>query len=98
MQSDLVSYQRTISCIEYIIHFDTATAVVHHLKAEKVRCEQRGLCPPTCAPLGQLRALSPPAAGVAYVTALVLLSLPFALLVNSILGEGIVRVVGGGKQ
>jgi len=41
MQSDLVSYQRTISCIEYIIHFDTATAAVHHLKAEKVRCEQR---------------------------------------------------------
>ena len=39
-----------------------------------------------------------PAAAVATVAALVSLPLLFALRVDSILGAGIVRVVGGGKQ
>ena len=45
MQSDLVSYQRTISRIESIMYFDTPAAAVHHLKAEKVRCEEREYVP-----------------------------------------------------
>ena len=80
MQSDIVSYQRTICGIESIIYFDTAAAAVHHLKAEKVRCEQRGYVP-NMHTFGHLRALSPSAAGVADVAALVSLSLLFALLV-----------------
>ncbi len=52
MQSDLVSYQRTISRIESIMYFDTPAAAVHHLKEEKVRCEERDWCPPTRTPLG----------------------------------------------
>jgi hypothetical protein len=100
MQSDLVSYQHTISRIESIIYFDTPAADVHHLKAEKVCCEERD-CPPTCTLLGHLRALPPPAAAVAAVAtvaALVSLPLLFTLRVDSILGAGIVRVVGRGKQ
>ena len=50
-----------------------------------------GLCATTCA-------LPPPAADVAGVAALVSLSLLFVLLVDSILGERILSVVGAGKQ
>ena len=47
MQSDLASYQRTISRIESIrIYFGySSVAAVHYLKKEKVTCEERDNVP-----------------------------------------------------
>ena len=52
------------------------------------------VCPPTSTPLDHIRALPSPAAAFAALAALVSLPQLFALRVDSILGAGIVRVVG----
>jgi hypothetical protein len=94
MQSDLISYQSTICRIESIVYFDTAAAAVHHLKAEKVRCEEREYVPqhahrlatyahclsPNMHTAWPPTPLSPPAAAVAAVAAVAaLVSLPLLL-------------------
>jgi hypothetical protein len=97
MQRDLISYQRTICRIESIVYFDTAAAV-HHLKSEKVHCEQRDYVPQNAHARPPARTACSWLQLVAAVAALASLPLLFALRADSILGAGTVMVVGGGTQ